>query len=498
MNRRWLLVMGLVAACGPSAKPCGPSTCSGCCDASGACRQTGSSSACGVGGALCQQCSGSASCAAGVCTSFGAGGGSAGGSAGGTVGGGNAAGGAAPGGGAAGGNAAGGAVAGGSAAGGSAAGGSAAGGNTAGGSAVFDSGVVDSGVRDAGVGRDGGCTLSFGPLRTQTGGGVFMATGDYDHDGRPDLAWSNPFGNEVAVSLNSATGLRPAVRTPFSNNSWPAALASADVDLDGFDDLVVGAFFANELVFVRNDQQGRFAITTRYQVPNVWAVNAAPLDNVLGSDFVVANELQDVLVLRNVNGALALPNPWATDAGLQVRGNCVGDLRSIGVNDLVALSGLGPGVLTVLRNDGNARFSIVDQLSTISRPLTCTIGDFDGDGRADLVVTTIDATVELFRQTSGRLQFLASLPGLKSEAPAALKDLDFDGVPELVIPNSVGDGGVYVVRAFSDGGLLGPTRLMPSPNAAAALLIVDIDGDGLDDVVGSGGGQTFVMPNTCH
>lgn len=363
----------------------------------------------------------------------------------------------------------------------------------------MDSGVVDSGVRDAGLARDGGCTLSFGPVRTLSGGGVFMATGDYDHDGRPDLAWSNPFGNEIAVSLNSASGLRAAVRTPFANNSWPAALASADVDLDGFDDLVVGAFFANELVFVRNDQQGRFAITTHYQVPNVWAVNAAPLDNVLGSDFVVANELQDVLVLRNVNGALALPNPWATDAGLQVRGNCVGDLRSIGVNDLVALSGLGPGVLTVLRNDGNARFGIFEQLSTVSRPLTCTIGDFDADGRADLVVTTIDATVELFRQNaSGRLQAFASLPGLKSEAPAALKDLDFDGLPELVIPNSVGDGGVYVVRAFSDGGLLGPTRLMPSPNAAAAVLIVDIDGDGLDDVVGSGGGQTFVMPNTCH
>lgn len=326
-----------------------------------------------------------------------------------------------------------------------------------------------------------------------------MATGDYDHDGRPDLAWSNPFGNEIAVSLNSASGLLPAVRTSFPLNAWPAALASADVDLDGFDDLVVGAFFANELVFVRNDQQGRFSISTRYQVPNVWTVNAAPLDTVLGSDFVVANELQDVLVLRNVNGALALPNPWATDAGLQVRGNCVGDLRSIGVNDIVALAGLGPGAITVLRNDGNARFSVVDQLSTISRPLTCTIGDFDADGRADLVVTTIDSTVELFRQTgSGRLAPFVVLQGLKSEAPAALEDLDLDGRRELVVANSVGDGGVYVVRALVDGGLLGPTRLMPSPNAAAAVLIVDIDGDGLADVVGSGGGQTFVMPNTCH
>lgn len=325
-----------------------------------------------------------------------------------------------------------------------------------------------------------------------------MATGDYDHDGRPDVAWSNPFGNEIAVSLNSARGLLPAVRTPFPLNAWPAALASADVDLDGFDDLVVGAFFANELVFVRNDQQGRFSISTRYQVPNVWTVNAAPLDTQLGSDFVVANELQDVLVLRNVSGALALPNPWATDAGLQVRGNCVGDLRSIGVNDIVALSGLGPGAITLLRNDGNARFSVVDQLTTISRPLTCTIGDFDGDGRADLVVTTIDSTVELFRQTSGRLQPFASLPGLKSEAPAAIADLDLDGRPELVIPNSLADGGVYVVRALSDGGLLGPTRLASSPNVATALLIVDLDGDGRDDVVGSGAGQTFVMPNTCH
>ncbi|MER2561203.1 MAG: VCBS repeat-containing protein, partial [Myxococcaceae bacterium] len=386
-------------------------------------------------------------------------------------------------------------------AGGNVAGGNVAGGNVAGGNvAVSDSGLVDAGVRDAGTGRDGGCTLSFGPPQSLSGGGVFLATGDYDHDGRPDLAWTNPTNNEVGVSLNSAAGLRPPVRTQFPLNSWPAALASADVDLDGFDDLVVGAFFANQLVFMRNDQQGRFTRTTAYQVANVWMVNAAPLDTVLGSDFVVANELLEVLVLRNSGGALALPNPWTTDAGLPVRGSCVGDLRNAGVNDIVALAGLGPGAVTVLRNDGNARFSVVDQLTTISRPLSCTVGDLNRDGRADLVVTTIDATVELFRQTaSGRFQPAGSLPGLKSEGPVAFADLDLDGISEVVIPSSFSDGGLYLMRSSADGGLVGPTLLTLTQGGAFAVLSLDVDGDGLDDLVlSSGSGQLFVMPNSCH
>ncbi len=116
------------------------------------------------------------------------------------------------------------------------------------------------------------------------------------------------------------------------------------------------------------------------------------------------------------------------------------------------------------------------------------------------MVTTIDATVELFRQTaSGRFQPDASLPGLKSEGPVAFADLDLDGVSEVVISSSFSDGGIYLMRSSVDGGLVGPTLLTLTPGGAVAVLSLDVDGNGLDDLVlSSGSGQLFVMPNTCH
>lgn len=365
---------------------------------------------------------------------------------------------------------------------------------------AFDAGPLDGGVTrpDAGL-RDGGCTLSFAPLTTQAGGGPFVLTDDFDLDGRPDLAWTNPFGDELGVVLNSPVGLRIAVVTRFPAGAWPGALASTDVDLDGFPDLVVGAFFSSQLVVARNDGLGRFTLSTTYPLANVWWITAAPLDTAQGDELVVANQLSDVLVLRNTGGALAMPNPWSTDGGLGVFGNCTGDLRGVGRHDVVALSGLSPGLATVLRNDGNARFTVADQLPIPGRPFACRVGDLDRDGFADLVVTTQDETLELFRGTSvGRLAPFATLTGLKSETPPALGDLDLDGQPELVVSSSVADGGVFVVRAFADGGLSTPARLQPAPSSVGALVMTDLDGDGLLDVAGVANGQTFVMRNTCR
>lgn len=66
-----LLLLCSATACGPVQRPCGPSTCTGCCDSSGQCQSGGSTSACGARGAACQVCGGiSATCVTGVCSSI--------------------------------------------------------------------------------------------------------------------------------------------------------------------------------------------------------------------------------------------------------------------------------------------------------------------------------------------------------------------------------------------------------------------------------------------
>ncbi len=64
------LVVGfLVASCGPTAKPCGPSTCAdGCCDELGECVAGTALFECGAGGASCTRCQANQSCQQGTCS----------------------------------------------------------------------------------------------------------------------------------------------------------------------------------------------------------------------------------------------------------------------------------------------------------------------------------------------------------------------------------------------------------------------------------------------
>lgn len=57
----------LLASCGTTSQTCNASSCTGCCDASGACQQGGSNATCGSGGGLCQFCTSVQACTFGVC-----------------------------------------------------------------------------------------------------------------------------------------------------------------------------------------------------------------------------------------------------------------------------------------------------------------------------------------------------------------------------------------------------------------------------------------------
>ncbi|MDP1824278.1 MAG: hypothetical protein Q8L48_13575 [Archangium sp.] len=73
-----LTLLLLAPAC-PTKDKCSAFTCSGCCDATGACLAGNGNLACGANGAQCSLCQGAQSCTFGVCGGAGAGGGNTGG-----------------------------------------------------------------------------------------------------------------------------------------------------------------------------------------------------------------------------------------------------------------------------------------------------------------------------------------------------------------------------------------------------------------------------------
>src|SRR5512144_64604 len=65
-----------------------------------------------------------------------------------------------------------------------------------------------------------------------------VATGDFNRDGRPDLAVADSSSGEISVLLrDNAGGFEAAV--PYTAQSWPYAIVAADFSRDGNLDLVV-------------------------------------------------------------------------------------------------------------------------------------------------------------------------------------------------------------------------------------------------------------------
>ncbi len=95
--------------------------------------------------------------------------------------------------------------------------------------------------------------------------GSSLAAGDFNHDGFDDLAVGAPFYDQQAGAAFVLYGSGPARNWPGglveggadilngpANSQFGAALASADFDDDGYDDLVVGAPHANTGQFLPN------------------------------------------------------------------------------------------------------------------------------------------------------------------------------------------------------------------------------------------------------
>jgi len=131
------------------------------------------------------------------------------------------------------------------------------------------------------------------------------------------------------------------------------------------------------------------------------------------------------------------------------------------------------------------------------------IGDVDGDGAGDIGVGVIETTargaIELYSGRSGRLIRidLGRQPGdAIGYQIAEFGDLDRDGVPDYVTSNTVGNRGLIEVRSGANGQVLRDWVDMNGFPARKLRAGVDLDLDGVPDVVG--GNEQYVNGRLCE
>ncbi len=173
---------------------------------------------------------------------------------------------------------------------------------------------------------------------------------------------------------------------------------------------------------------------------------------------------------------------------------------------LPTFAGAGPGISA-------ASFDSRQDLSAGSGAVKVVIADIDGDGKPDLVVpNTYGHSISVYRNisTSGSLTAasfappvnLATPPGVQSPYYAAVADVDGDGKPDIIV-SDYGDNLVSIYRNTSTPGNISSNSFAARVDFATGttpigIAVRDLDGDGKPEIVTAnyGDNDISVLRNT--
>ena len=351
-----------------------------------------------------------------------------------------------------------------------------------------------------------------------------VAFGDIDGDGKPDLVVGSAYSNAVSVFRNtsssgSITSGSFAAKVDFATGANPAGLAIGDVDGDGKPDLViVNADYNTVSVFRNTSTSGSISFADRVDFTTGSSPRTVAIGDIDGDgkpDLVVTNlHGATVSVFRNTSSSGSVSfaakvdfttgsGPWAV---------AIGDIDGDGKPDLV-VTNISSNTVSVFRNTSSSgsitssSFAAKVDFTTGTAPAGAAIGDVDGDGKPDLVVVNQGiATVSVFRNTSssGSVSFSANVDLATGATPysVAIGDIDGDGKPDLVVTNGASNT-VSVFRNTSSSGSITSGSFAAKVDFTtgaypSGVAIGDIDGDGKPDVVvtnGSSGNSVSVLQN---
>ena len=318
-----------------------------------------------------------------------------------------------------------------------------------------------------------------------------LAAADFDGDGRLDVASSWSCVTEPDASFRTGgvqihTGRgdgsfdapRPAVDLGDGDAS---ALATGDFDGDGRADVAVVNFLKNDLVVALGTGLGSFGR------PMTYPTGAGPRAVVAGDfnrdgldDLAVANATAStVSVLLSHGGTLAAAVDYPVGGGPNAL--AIGDFDGDGHADVATANG-GSDTVSVLAGLGDGTFAAAVSRPAPGFPWAIAAGDLDRDGRDDIAVVNRDSEEVSIFLSDGDILFR---PRLQTQHfSVAIADVEADGAPDVIA-----DG--WVLPGDSRGGFRPPVDYY----GFFDLVVGQFDGVSGLDLLTLGSSGLVVLPN---
>lgn len=327
-----------------------------------------------------------------------------------------------------------------------------------------------------------------------------VAVGDLTGDGRNDVAMTNwysfdsPTDYKLLVfpqQMDGTLGTPVAYATQATYGCAPSSMAVADVNGDGREDVVIGESGCGIEIFLQ-DGTGSLLSSAFIATAESHRIRVADFDGDGRMDIAGAGwgTGQVAIVMQTAAGTLAGPTSWAVShAGWEDLD--IGDVNGDGRPDVVVSSGQGDTskALAVLLQLADGTFGNPKYYSLGGSPIRAVAtGDVNGDARTDIVVSSLfDSTIGVFYQdASGDLGPMQEIAAGDTVQAIDVTDVNGDGAHDIVVRTGYGFG----VCSQQPDGTLSSLQTYSAPISGyfnpESITTGDINTDGRVDLVGAG------------
>ncbi len=335
------------------------------------------------------------------------------------------------------------------------------------------------------------------PVKVGEGSGKILLV-DVNGDGNLDLITQHLLRSVVAVQLGDGTG-RFTAGSSITLGYQPGDLKLGDINGDKILDLVVTRSEPNKVDIFFGNGKGGFSlapgspVTVSAATENyTYALYLVDLNEDGNLDIVTANNRRNTCasVLGNGRGGFA-PGPAITfPAGHNFYSFAFGDVDGDKHLDIVTASGAQgddaePGRMVWLRGDGKGAFKEMSTvpLSVSVGPRYLALGDVNGDGRPDVVISHFsDQLSILLNDSQGKFAPVAPY-NLRTRAYAVVAaDVNRDKKSDLVVATA---DNIAVLLSDKAGFAAAPGSPFAAGPGAYHLTVGDINKDGKLDIAAS-------------